>query len=195
MSNNLFEIITREIFVFAELKFPSPLIGKIKGDDEQSDGQSYNHSKYRFTASLTHNNVPICTAILLSNKNALTSALCLKDFLNQYLCANFDLYKVVAGRLDIPGESTTFDIEEVVAHTKYRFKSPNPRHDLGYIVVNYKSNIEYTVILNFNLKFSWHPEMLIVCPIILAISFTLACINNFYQFHTFKDFRTKAFSD
>ena len=99
------------IFFFTESKHSSSMIGKLIG------GQSVEHGKYEFTASFRLNNIHFCTACLLSNKHALTAAVCLKDFLTQPDIPRFDPYTLVAGRLDID-EVTVFAIEEVLRFHK-----------------------------------------------------------------------------
>ena len=119
------------IFLFTESKHSSSMMGKLIG------GQSVEHGKYKYTASFRLNNVHFCTACLLSNKHALTAAVCLKDFLTEPDIPRFDPYTLVAGRLDID-EVTVFAIEEVQAHRKYSFKNNDPLYAIGLITVNHQ---------------------------------------------------------
>ena len=100
-------------------------------------GQSVEYGKYKFTASFRLNNVHFCTACLLSNKHALTAAVCLKDFLTKPDIPKFDPYTLVAGRLDMEG-ATVFAIEEVQAHRKYSFRFNNHYYGIGLITVKHQ---------------------------------------------------------
>ena len=112
------------------------MMGKLIG------GQSVEHGKNKFTASFRLNNVHFCTACLLSNKHALTAAVCLKDFLTEPDIPRFDPYTLVAGRLDIE-KVTVFAIEEVQAHRKYSFQSNEANHAIGLITVNHQPSFKY----------------------------------------------------
>ena len=100
-------------------------------------GNSAQHSKYKFVSSLRRKNIHICTACLLSNKHALTTAICLKDFLNYTRIPDFKLYSVVAGKRRTTGQVARFELEQVQTHQQFTFKNPNPRYDIGLITVNY----------------------------------------------------------
>ena len=102
-----------------------------------SDGESISEGDCKFIASFRRENVHFCTASLLSNKHAVTSAFCLKDFLTEIDIPDFDLYSLVAGRLDMPKGSAVFKIEQVEVHRKFTFISPSPLHSVGLITVNH----------------------------------------------------------
>ena len=112
------------------------MVGKLIG------GQSVDHGKYKYTASLRLDNVHFCTAFLLSNKHALTAAVCLKDFLTEPDIPKFDQYTLVAGRLDIE-KVTVFAIEQVQAHRKYSFERNDANYAIGLITVNHQLTSKY----------------------------------------------------
>ena len=118
------------VFFFTESKYSFSLKGKLIG------GQSVEYGKYKFTASFRLNNVHFCTACLLSNKHALTAAVCLKDFLTKPDIPKFDPYTLVAGRLDTDRE-IVFAIKEVQAHGRYFFEYSDPNYAIGLITVNH----------------------------------------------------------
>ena len=105
-------------------------------------GQSVDDEKYKYTASFRLDNVHFCTACLLSNKHALTAAVCLKDFLTKPDIPKFDQYTLVAGRLDIE-KVTVFAIEEVKAHRKYSFQRNEANYAIGLITVNHQLTFKY----------------------------------------------------
>ena len=100
-------------------------------------GQSVEYEKYKFTASFRLDNVHFCNACLLSNKHAVTAAVCLKDFLTKHDIPKFDPYTLVAGRLDTEG-ATVFAIEQVQAHRRYSLEHNNPNYAIGVITVNHQ---------------------------------------------------------
>ena len=104
-------------------------------------GQSVEYGKYKFTASFRLDNVHFCTACLLSNRHALTAAVCLKDFLTKPDIPKFDPYTLVAGRLDTE-EATVFAIVEVQTHRKFSFKHNDYNHAIGLITVNHQLTFE-----------------------------------------------------
>ena len=123
------------IFFFTESKYSFSLMGKLIG------GESVEYGKYKFTASFRLDNVHFCNACLLSNKHALTAAVCLKDFLTKPDIPKFDPYTLVAGRLDTEG-ATIFTIEEVQAHRRYSFQHNDPNYAIGVITVNHQLTFE-----------------------------------------------------
>ena len=118
------------VFFFTESKYSFSLKGKLIG------GQSVEYRKYKFTASFRLDNVHFCNACLLSNKHALTAAVCLKDFLTKPDIPEFDPYTLVAGRLDTE-RAIVFGIEEVQVHEKYFFRYNDPNCAIGLITVNH----------------------------------------------------------
>ena len=118
--------------VFIAFESPSFFMGKI------SSGQELGHIKCM--ASLKYDDAQICSAVLVSNKHALTTASCLKGFLNDTKIPDFNLYSLVLGRLDIAGGSTCFSIEQVKAHKYYKYNIPSPKNDVGLITVNHKDH-------------------------------------------------------
>ena len=123
------------IFFFTESKYSFSLMGKLIG------GQTVEYGKYKFTASFRLDNIHFCNACLLCNKHALTAAVCLKDFLTKPDIPKFDLYTLVAGRLDTEG-ATVFAIEEVQAHRRYSFEHNNLNYAIGLITVNHQLTFE-----------------------------------------------------
>ena len=130
MKRKIFRVsVIRKFFFFIDSKYSSSLSGKLVGGQPVEDG----HNK--FSASVRYKNVHFCTAILFSNKHALTTAFCLRSFLNEIQLPKFELYSLVAGRQDINNGSAVFKIQKVQAHGRYNYSYPFSAKDLGVITV------------------------------------------------------------
>ena len=124
-------IIKNNLLLFIESKFTPTFVGKLGGE------RSVNSSNYRSVASFRRDDVHICSAILISNRHALTAATCLKEILNEIEIPSFDQFTLVAGGFDIDNGTKVFKIEQVQIHHRFSYHSPNPVHNIGVIRVNY----------------------------------------------------------
>ena len=124
-------------YLFTEFEYSSSLFEKIISEEPEG------HESYKFTTVFKREDVHFCTASLISNKHALTAAICLKDFLTEKLVPEFDLYSLEAGRLDVIHGSTVFQIEQVQAHRRYSFSNPYSQYNTGIITVKYQEIFNY----------------------------------------------------
>ena len=134
---------SEKIFIFffsTENKYSLSLMGKLINETP------VDYRNYKFIASFRRKNVHFCTASLLSNKHALTTATCLKDFLSEEKIPDFDYYTIKAGRFDLPGKSAVFSIYEVQCHPKFSYINPLAIYNIGMITVTYLQNFNYHII-------------------------------------------------
>ena len=131
-------IIKNIVLLFTELKY-LPLMGKL------DDKRSVLLSNSRIIASLRRHDVHICSAALLSNQHALTTAICLKGLLNETGIPRFDQFTLVAGRYDIDNGTTVFKIGQVQVHKRFMFSAPNALHNVGLITVNYQHFLKFHI--------------------------------------------------
>ena len=125
--------VIEDAILFIDSEKSSSLVDKI------IDEELTQHEGFKFIASFRRENIHFCTASLLSNKHALTTALCLKDFLNDTEIPDFNSYSLLAGKPDAEGGLSCFSIERVHCHSKYSYMAPNHLFDFGLITVNYNN--------------------------------------------------------
>ena len=118
-------------YYFTEFNHSSSLVEKIVNEESDID------EDFKYTASFRRDNVHLCTAALISNKHALTTASCIKDFLIHQEIPDFKSYSIRAGKPDTAEGEICFSIEEVQASRKFRYHKPKVEYDFGLVTVSH----------------------------------------------------------
>ena len=87
-------------------------------------------------ASFRHNNTHMCSAVLITNKQLVTAAHCLRDFMIEETVPDFKEYKVVVRILDENSKRIHLEIEEVQIPSRFNPYKCIPALDIGVITVN-----------------------------------------------------------
>ena len=116
---------------FTEFNHSSSLVEKIVNEESDTD------KDFKYTASFRRDNVHLCTAGLISNKHAITTAFCIKDFLIHPEIPAFNSYSIRAGKTDTAEGEICFSIEAVQAARNYRYHKPKVEYDFGLVTVSH----------------------------------------------------------
>ena len=95
------------------------------------------HGEVRLVASFIYNNVYVCSAFMISDKQALTSAHFLRDFFLLWPLPDFSGYSLILhGGLN-QGPDKKFPIEQIECLPGYNVMCPSDSFDAALITVDF----------------------------------------------------------
>ena len=109
-------------------------------------GEDVPHGEVRFMASFIHNNLYVCSAFMISEKHALTTAYYLHDFFSLWPLPDFSEYSLMLHGGLGPCPDKKFPIEQIECLPKYNVKCPSVSFDAAVITVD----LLFTFMLLYN---------------------------------------------
>ena len=100
-------------------------------------GEDVPHGEVRFMASFIHNNLYVCSAIMISEKHALTTAYYLHDFFLLWPLPDFSEYSLMLHGGLGPYPDKKFPIEQVECLSGYNAQCPSDSFDAAVITVDF----------------------------------------------------------